>query len=206
MGLRGVTGKGPRFHDLRHTFAVRRLAAWYAAGLDVQALLPSLATYLGHGHCTETAWYMTATPELLSLAAARAERARPGGGAVTAARPALGTLLESFFQQRLRAQCHASPATIGAYRDALRLFVLFAAEQAGKRACELELSDLDGPRVLAFLDHLERARDNSIRTRNARRCGPFSSSSRLATRARSRWRSGSSRSPRSAACARCWAT
>lgn len=75
VGLRGNTGKGPRFHDLRHTFAVRRLTAWYAAGLDVQALLPSLATYLGHGHYTDTAWYLTATPELLSLAAARAERA-----------------------------------------------------------------------------------------------------------------------------------
>lgn len=75
VGLRGDTGKGPRFHDLRHTFAVRRLTTWYAAGLDVQALLPSLATYLGHGHYTDTAWYLTATPELLSLAAERAERA-----------------------------------------------------------------------------------------------------------------------------------
>ncbi len=75
VGMRGNTGKGPRFHDLRHTFAVRRLAEWYAAGLDVQALLPSLATYLGHGHYTDTAWYLTATPELLSLAAARADRA-----------------------------------------------------------------------------------------------------------------------------------
>lgn len=75
VGLRGDTGKGPRFHDLRHTFAVRRLTEWYAAGLDVQALLPSLATYLGHGHYTDTAWYLTATPELLSLAAARADRA-----------------------------------------------------------------------------------------------------------------------------------
>jgi hypothetical protein len=54
---------------------VRRLTAWYAAGLDVQALLPSLATYLGHGHYTDTAWYLTATPELLSLAAARADLA-----------------------------------------------------------------------------------------------------------------------------------
>lgn len=78
VGLRGATGKGPRFHDLRHTFAVRRLAAWYAAGRDVQALLPALATYLGHGHYTDTAWYLTATPELLALAAARAERAVRG--------------------------------------------------------------------------------------------------------------------------------
>lgn len=88
---------------------------------------------------------------------------------MTTIRPTLGALLESFFQQRLCAQRHASPATIAAYRDALRLFVLFAAEQTRKRACELVLSDLDGDRVLAFLDYLERTRHNSIRTRNARR-------------------------------------
>jgi site-specific recombinase XerD len=84
-------------------------------------------------------------------------------------RPTLGALLESFLQQRLCAQRHASAATIAAYRDALRLFVVFAAEQTGKRACELVLMDLDGDRVLAFLDHLECTRGNSVRTRNARR-------------------------------------
>lgn len=62
-------GPGPRFHDLRHTFAVRRLANWYREGNDVQAMLPALATYMGHGHYTDTAWYLTATAELLGLAA-----------------------------------------------------------------------------------------------------------------------------------------
>ena len=62
-------GPGPRFHDLRHTFAVHRLAAWYREGADVQAMLPALATYMGHGHYTDTAWYLTATAELLGLAA-----------------------------------------------------------------------------------------------------------------------------------------
>lgn len=81
----------------------------------------------------------------------------------------LGALLESFFQQRLCAQRHASAATIAAYRDALRLFLQFAAAQTGQRVCALTLADLDSARVLAFLDHLERTRHNSIRTRNARR-------------------------------------
>jgi integrase len=62
-------GPGPRFHDLRHTFAVRRLVSWYREGADVQAMLPALATYMGHGHYTDTAWYLTATAELLGLAA-----------------------------------------------------------------------------------------------------------------------------------------
>jgi integrase len=70
-GLREGTGDGPRYHDLRHTFAVRRLAGWYREGLDLQALLPVLATYMGHAHYSDTAYYLTATAELLGLAADR---------------------------------------------------------------------------------------------------------------------------------------
>lgn len=70
-GLREATGNGPRFHDLRHTFAVRRLAGWYREGLDLQAMLPVLATYMGHAHYSDTAYYLTATAELLGLAAER---------------------------------------------------------------------------------------------------------------------------------------
>ncbi|MEN6358298.1 MAG: tyrosine-type recombinase/integrase [Armatimonadota bacterium] len=71
-GLRGDSGDGPTFHDLRHTFAVRRLAAWYREGKDVNAMLPMLATYMGHAHYTDTAYYITAIPELMELAAQRA--------------------------------------------------------------------------------------------------------------------------------------
>lgn len=70
-GLREATGNGPRYHDLRHTFAVRRLATWYREGLDLQAMLPVLATYMGHAHYTDTAYYLGATAELLGLAADR---------------------------------------------------------------------------------------------------------------------------------------
>jgi integrase len=68
-GLRAGLGKGrPSFHSLRHSFAVRRLVAWYKAGIDVQAMLPALATYMGHVRYTNTAYYLTATAELLGLA------------------------------------------------------------------------------------------------------------------------------------------
>ncbi|MGE5828178.1 MAG: tyrosine-type recombinase/integrase [Micromonosporaceae bacterium] len=63
----------PRIHDLRHAFAVRTLLGWYRAGLDVEALLPRLATYLGHREPRSTYTYLTATPELLAQAAARLE-------------------------------------------------------------------------------------------------------------------------------------
>jgi len=69
IGLREAIGHGPHFHDLRHTFAVRRLVAWYREGKDIQAMLPLLATYMGHVHFSNTAYYLTATPELLGLAA-----------------------------------------------------------------------------------------------------------------------------------------
>jgi len=79
-GLRGDSGDGPTFHDLRHTFAVRRLVAWYREGRDVQALLPMLATYMGHAHYTDTAYYITAIPELMELAAERRRAADQTNG------------------------------------------------------------------------------------------------------------------------------
>lgn len=63
----------PRIHDMRHTFACRRLGAWYAAGIDVAAHIAALATYLGHAHITDTYWYLTGSPDLLALAAERFE-------------------------------------------------------------------------------------------------------------------------------------
>lgn len=64
----------PRIHDFRHTFAVRRLIAWYREGADVQRLLPQLSTYLGHVHIGATQRYLTMTPELLNEANRRFER------------------------------------------------------------------------------------------------------------------------------------
>jgi integrase len=61
----------PRIHDLRHTFACRRLRDWYGEGVDVAPRVASLATYLGHAHVTDTYWYLTASPDLLARAADR---------------------------------------------------------------------------------------------------------------------------------------
>ena len=61
----------PRIHDLRHTFAVRRLLAWYRDGNDVNARLPWLATYLGHVDIYSTQLYLQDTPELTEQVARR---------------------------------------------------------------------------------------------------------------------------------------
>jgi integrase/recombinase XerD len=64
----------PRLHDLRHTFAVHRLTAWYRQGADVQRLIHHLSVYLGHAHLVDTQVYLTMTPELLQQAGTRFER------------------------------------------------------------------------------------------------------------------------------------
>lgn len=71
-GVNATASKALRPHDLRHRFAVTRLAHWYQQTADVQSMLPLLATYLGHARYSDTAYYITATPELLGLAAAKA--------------------------------------------------------------------------------------------------------------------------------------
>lgn len=63
----------PRIHDARHSFAVRTVLGWYHDGVDVQARLPWLSTYLGHRKPACTYWYLSAVPELLALAAQRRE-------------------------------------------------------------------------------------------------------------------------------------
>jgi len=75
IGLRGPNDShGPRLHDLRHRMAVNTLLRWYREGVDVERYLPTLATYLGHAHVTDTYWYLTATPELLQCAMLRLEQ------------------------------------------------------------------------------------------------------------------------------------
>jgi len=78
------------------------------------------------------------------------------------------TLLQDFFCQRLINQQNASPRTVASYRDSFRLLLRFAQERVKRSPVDLTLADLDAPLVLAFLGHLESARRNTIRSRNAR--------------------------------------
>ncbi len=81
---------------------------------------------------------------------------------------ALATTLQAFLTDRLIRQRQVSPNTVGAYRDTLRLLLVFASGRKGKEPSKLEIDDLDAPLIGAFLDHLESHRKNSVRTRNAR--------------------------------------
>ena len=59
-------GKGPRVHDLRHSYAVHRMLLWYEQGADLNAKLPLLATYLGHVSLSSSQYYLRLTEDLLS--------------------------------------------------------------------------------------------------------------------------------------------
>jgi integrase len=74
-------GRGPRIHDLRHTFAVRTIMRWYRKGLDPDREMIKLTTYLGHSKPDHTYWYIEAIPELLQLASQRAECSLAEGAA-----------------------------------------------------------------------------------------------------------------------------
>ncbi len=68
----------PRIHDLRHSFVVHRILQWQKQGVDIDQAMLSLSTYLGHALVTYTYWYLSAVPELMSLAAAQFESFDPG--------------------------------------------------------------------------------------------------------------------------------
>lgn len=66
--------EAPRLHDLRHTFAVRRLARWYADGAEIDQKMLALSTYLGHAEIFYTYWYLTGVPELMAITSRRFEQ------------------------------------------------------------------------------------------------------------------------------------
>jgi len=71
-------GRGPRIHDLRHSFAVRTLMGWYRTGKDPAREMIKLSTWLGHASPANTYWYIEAVPELLELASRRATESLAG--------------------------------------------------------------------------------------------------------------------------------
>jgi site-specific recombinase XerD len=80
----------------------------------------------------------------------------------------LAPTLQAFFTDRLIRERQASPNTVAAYRDTFRLLLRYAQDQTSKEPSQLEFTDLDSTLLSAFLDHLEKQRGNSVRTRNAR--------------------------------------
>jgi len=82
--------------------------------------------------------------------------------------PSFAALVQAYFSEYLTQQRALSPQTIAAYRDAFVLFLGFAETNLGKSPTTMTLADITPALIMAFLDHLERQRHNSVRSRNAR--------------------------------------
>ena len=82
--------------------------------------------------------------------------------------PSFPALVQQFFTEYLVAQRAVSPRTVACYRDALSLFLNFASNKLGKVPTAMQLADMRPELILAFLDHLEQGRKNTVRSRNLR--------------------------------------
>jgi len=160
-------GKGknePRLHDLRHTFAVNTLLDAHRAGVDVNARIAALATYLGHVSPASTYWYLTASPQLLDVVNDRVD----GPPSRTQRMSTLTATLQTFFTTYLTGQRAASQHTISAYRDTWRMLLTYLHETTGIKPADIEVADLGVEAITGFLQYLETRRHNCVRTRNAR--------------------------------------
>jgi len=82
--------------------------------------------------------------------------------------PSFPSLVQRFFTEYLVAQRSVSARTVACYRDAITLFIDFASNRLRKAPSSLQLNDITPEQILAFLDHLEHARHNVVRSRNLR--------------------------------------
>src|SRR6185295_5476123 len=147
--------------------------AWLRGG-DRAGLVPRRRRHRGVDAATVdlSGSHRPATHLLVPVGRAGADgvgRATPGS--VSGRRAVMSTLaptLQAFFTDRLARQRQASPHTIAAYRDTVKLLLVFAEQRTGKSPSAMDITDLDAPLIGAFLNHLETDRGNSVRTRNAR--------------------------------------
>lgn len=82
--------------------------------------------------------------------------------------PTFASLVQEFFTDHIVQQRALSPCTVACYRDSFSLLLGFAEQRLGKAPATLQLVDLNQKFLASFLDHLERDRHNSVRSRNIR--------------------------------------
>ena len=125
--LRGAhSGRDPRIHDLRHTFAVRSLEQCRHDRAAVARHIVALSTYLGHAHVTDTYWYLQATPVLMGQIAEAGEALLHGRRRMTALAP----YLSSFLREHLPKERRASQHTCEAYAQSFQLSALLRCRPA----------------------------------------------------------------------------
>ena len=145
---------------------------WHADGTDIDQMMLALSTYMGHAEIFYTYWYLTAVPELMAWPVASSSALPISRETAMSKRtklpPSFPALVQSLLRRVPDQQRALSPQTIAAYRDGFVLFLAFAEERLGKAPAAMTLADVTPELIMAFLDHLERQRHNSVRSRNAR--------------------------------------
>jgi len=87
---------------------------------------------------------------------------------ISTTQPSFSALVQGFFTEYLTQQRAMSSCTVAAYRDTFVLFLNFIQAYLGQSPDSTKLTDITPELILAFLDHLEQVRHNSVRSRNAR--------------------------------------
>jgi len=165
----GYAGHRPRLHDLRATFAVHRLIAWYREGTDVQARLPLLSTYLGHLNVSATSTYLTMTTELWSK-----PRSASSGmpcrhrSMLMPEHHLLGPYVRRFLLEHVVAERNLSRNTQRSYRDAIRVLLRFMTDRHRIDPIDLTVEQVTAEVVRDFLMYLKTERTNAAATLNQR--------------------------------------
>jgi len=166
IGLRGAdASRGPRLHDT--SSPGDRYAAEVVSARRRRRTPPARAVGLPrprpcHRHV------LVLDRDARAPALRHATGAALQGATAMSIAATLPALVQSFFMDRLMQQRQASPHTIASYRDTFRLLFQYAQQRLGKSPTSLTVPDLDTPLLGAFLEHLERDRKNSARSRNVR--------------------------------------
>jgi len=147
-------GRGPRIHDLRHSFAVKTMIGWYRTGKEPAREMIRLTSNLDNTKPSNTYWFWKRSRSC-SIWHVASDRQWPGGRPVSAALPAL---IQRFFTDRLCGQMEASRHTIAGYRDTFRLLLRYASARHGKPPVKLTMEDVDPDLVADFLVHSESRR------------------------------------------------
>ncbi len=163
-------GKGPRLHDLRHSFAVHILNKWSSEGKDIYTCLPILRTALGHDRITTTEKYLRLVPKPTwkspnhsmtdSIPLQRYFAMRN--------RCSYAGLVSAYFSVYLAGTKNVSTNTIYSYRDTFVIFHGYLEKYCGFKLEKMLFNDLSRELILEFLQYLETERKYSISSRNQR--------------------------------------
>lgn len=169
-------GERPRPYDFRHRFAFANIERWTRDGVDVMAMLPYLAAYMGHAGIDSTLYYVHASPDFHGRIRGPRRRRRtrgPGnGGTMSKARKTAASSGEPDFWRVARDWLHhwlpkvrgSSPKTVEAYRIGLESYVRWLETTEGTQRSHIGFGHFDRARLSRWVEWMRTERGYSDRT------------------------------------------